>query len=107
MEMVDVPVDANVAWFNATWTPSVPVSTRQDCMLHLGTNADMGTMLAGAHGASPLSMGPMMIPAENRTVVYMCFVEGEPVGAEVLQKIHVRAEFAFEQTERQDELLAS
>lgn len=95
MRQVDLPSGANTFALEATWAPVVPFAARQFCMAHVGTLEEMGPMIGGREGASPIRFGPIGIPAGNGTLVVMCMVVGDPAGAEVLQDIHVKLDFAF------------
>lgn len=95
MRQVDIPAGANTVALEATWTPNIPPAARQFCMAHVGTLEEMGPMIGGRAGASPLQVGPIGIPARNETLVVMCMVVGDPAGAEVVQTIHLKLDFAY------------
>ncbi|HEV8360822.1 MAG TPA: hypothetical protein VGR28_10250 [Candidatus Thermoplasmatota archaeon] len=93
---VAVPAGARMAKAigNATGGPSVVVGALH-LMIHLGTRAAPGDMIADASGgAGGLDVGPVEIPAEATTLVVMWHATAEPVGISALQSAHLAVEFA-------------
>lgn len=90
---VKVPSGANNTTVLATWTPRLPTSARQNCMIHTGSKQAMGPMIAGRSGASPLMVPNTTIPAGTSSLVVMCLVDGSPAGAEAFQPINVMVSF--------------
>jgi hypothetical protein len=91
---VEVPAAARWVKATATWTPSTPLSANLNLMIHNGTAEQPGKMLVGKAGGSPIALDPIPIPEGQKTLDIMCHVDGNPVGAEVLQDVHLKVEFA-------------
>lgn len=89
-----VPQGARLVRATAEWSPSTPASAEQSLMIHLGTAAEMGDMIAGVAGGSPLATEWVPIPEGSATLALMCHVMGRPVNLEVMQETRLVAEFA-------------
>lgn len=91
---VQVPAGARFVKASATWTASTPLSEVLDLMIHNGTAEQPGPMLTGTVGASPLATEAIALPEGVTTLDIMCHVDGDPLGVEVDQDVHLKVEFA-------------
>lgn len=100
MREVALPEGANAVNVSAWWDALLPTAEQQNCMVHAGTVAEMGEMLTGVAGRSPLQTLTVRVPNGTTSVVVMCVLHGETAAAEAVQTIRGRVSFSAVPEER-------